>query len=133
MIRRPPRSTLFPYTTLFRSVELGHQLPLELLPRGERHAPYRRTGQRRARARDPVELSPWERPPQPRRRPRAHVEESIEGAADPLGGDGAITLDPENGVVAPPDALPAWGAGHQDEIGTTQGESAHTRSQHAQG
>src|SRR2546422_8493367 len=61
MIRRPPRSTLFPYTTLFRSVELGHQLPLELLPRGERHAPYRRTGQRRARARDPVELSPWER------------------------------------------------------------------------
>src|SRR5690554_7790620 len=29
MIRRPPRSTLFPYTTLFRSVELGavHVLP----------------------------------------------------------------------------------------------------------
>src|SRR2546422_2911743 len=27
MIRRPPRSTLFPYTTLFRSVdEAGHQL-----------------------------------------------------------------------------------------------------------
>src|SRR3712207_7408972 len=24
MIRRPPRSTLFPYTTLFRSVELEH-------------------------------------------------------------------------------------------------------------
>src|SRR3712207_8384487 len=24
MIRRPPRSTLFPYTTLFRSVELQH-------------------------------------------------------------------------------------------------------------
>src|SRR2546430_9801263 len=24
MIRRPPRSTLFPYTTLFRSVEGGH-------------------------------------------------------------------------------------------------------------
>src|SRR2546425_13175580 len=28
MIRRPPRSTLFPYTTLFRS-ELGHGLGLE--------------------------------------------------------------------------------------------------------
>src|SRR3712207_7443463 len=27
MIRRPPRSTLFPYTTLFRS-ELDHHLPL---------------------------------------------------------------------------------------------------------
>src|SRR3712207_7822727 len=25
MIRRPPRSTLFPYTTLFRSVDLGEQ------------------------------------------------------------------------------------------------------------
>src|SRR5260370_6018506 len=27
MIRRPPRSTLFPYTTLFRSVESNRQLP----------------------------------------------------------------------------------------------------------
>src|SRR3712207_8331168 len=26
MIRRPPRSTLFPYTTLFRSPLLGHRL-----------------------------------------------------------------------------------------------------------
>src|SRR5256885_14207224 len=26
MIRRPPRSTLFPYTTLFRSQEVGHLL-----------------------------------------------------------------------------------------------------------
>src|SRR3712207_8383155 len=25
MIRRPPRSTLFPYTTLFRSVGAGHE------------------------------------------------------------------------------------------------------------
>src|SRR2546422_6320385 len=32
MIRRPPRSTLFPYTTLFRSVEpLGAYLKLENL------------------------------------------------------------------------------------------------------
>src|SRR5687768_18313398 len=27
MIRRPPRSTLFPYTTLFRSHRADHQLP----------------------------------------------------------------------------------------------------------
>src|SRR5688572_31028851 len=27
MIRRPPRSTLFPYTTLFRSLLRGHPLP----------------------------------------------------------------------------------------------------------
>src|SRR2546425_13363735 len=28
MIRRPPRSTLFPYTTLFRSHDGGRQLPV---------------------------------------------------------------------------------------------------------
>src|SRR5438552_13717584 len=44
MIRRPPRSTLFPYTTLFRSVEgaCQHQSPETLdgpgrLPRSEEH------------------------------------------------------------------------------------------------
>src|SRR2546429_3895101 len=33
MIRRPPRSTLFPYTTLFRSIRIGtcHDLPLNNL------------------------------------------------------------------------------------------------------
>src|SRR3712207_9175216 len=37
MIRRPPRSTLFPYTTLFRSLRwrFGH---------GHRHGPQRRGG-----------------------------------------------------------------------------------------
>src|SRR2546425_5015065 len=30
MIRRPPRSTLFPYTTLFRSLSFQHLLELEL-------------------------------------------------------------------------------------------------------
>src|SRR5258707_4124820 len=30
MIRRPPRSTLFPYTTLFRSLFTGHIAPGEL-------------------------------------------------------------------------------------------------------
>src|SRR3989454_12673025 len=29
MIRRPPRSTLFPYTTLFRSLDRPQQLPLD--------------------------------------------------------------------------------------------------------
>src|SRR3712207_9426000 len=33
MIRRPPRSTLFPYTTLFRSVQRGDQPPEVLAPR----------------------------------------------------------------------------------------------------
>src|SRR5436309_7303377 len=32
MIRRPPRSTLFPYTTLFRSYRIdGNSVPLEVL------------------------------------------------------------------------------------------------------
>src|SRR3989440_11818292 len=30
MIRRPPRSTLFPYTTLFRSLQLGQQMQFRL-------------------------------------------------------------------------------------------------------
>src|SRR2546425_11739260 len=34
MIRRPPRSTLFPYTTLFRSSQLG------FIPRGEEGLEY---------------------------------------------------------------------------------------------
>src|SRR3989454_9156628 len=35
MIRRPPRSTLFPYTTLFRSIASG-RLPQSLLLEGPR-------------------------------------------------------------------------------------------------
>src|SRR3712207_7501295 len=34
MIRRPPRSTLFPYTTLFRSAAGGVEGALPLLPAG---------------------------------------------------------------------------------------------------
>src|SRR2546425_6861749 len=44
MIRRPPRSTLFPYTTLFRSpLHLGHVLP------DPRHDPSRGHWGRRVR------------------------------------------------------------------------------------
>src|SRR5256885_11141572 len=48
MIRRPPRSTLFPYTTLFRSqqVEPPAGSQLELLDEGAHRAP---------RAREPLE------------------------------------------------------------------------------
>src|SRR5260370_21149613 len=38
MIRRPPRSTLFPYTTLFRSLELGG------FAHGNAIEPHRRSG-----------------------------------------------------------------------------------------
>src|SRR2546430_3108686 len=40
MIRRPPRSTLFPYTTLFRSEQLAAvRRPHRLAPTVERHLP----------------------------------------------------------------------------------------------
>src|SRR2546427_6798623 len=43
MIRRPPRSTLFPYTTLFRSTAPG--LPVRVGPvAGDRHGRDRRSG-----------------------------------------------------------------------------------------
>src|SRR3712207_8687812 len=36
MIRRPPRSTLFPYTTLFRSIVANEPQPVGMTPAGER-------------------------------------------------------------------------------------------------
>src|SRR3712207_5375773 len=55
MIRRPPRSTLFPYTTLFRSVRLGvRRADHQALPGPPLRRPVRRrdgTGAARAAAR----------------------------------------------------------------------------------
>src|SRR5256885_11511822 len=52
MIRRPPRSTLFPYTTLFRSLEHRHHVGAAALPRrlGAVHGVERRGQRRRRRA-----------------------------------------------------------------------------------
>src|SRR5256885_10904417 len=47
MIRRPPRSTLFPYTTLFRSRD---QHPLHLLQRQLQRVVFERLGQERLRS-----------------------------------------------------------------------------------
>src|SRR2546422_5452340 len=53
MIRRPPRSTLFPYTTLFRSPVVAHRLPRSVVrwlvreERTGRAADDRATGARR--------------------------------------------------------------------------------------
>src|SRR5258705_2402825 len=41
MIRRPPRSTLFPYTTLFRSIAGPDRLERHLLEAPVRRLPYR--------------------------------------------------------------------------------------------
>src|SRR2546430_11205903 len=51
MIRRPPRSTLFPYTTLFRSLEAQHPERPPLARRARRE-PY---GHDRDRERDDVD------------------------------------------------------------------------------
>src|SRR2546427_1407309 len=42
MIRRPPRSTLFPYTTLFRSARHGERLGRIVAPGGATHEPVAR-------------------------------------------------------------------------------------------
>src|SRR5688572_32742287 len=49
MIRRPPRSTLFPYTTLFRSVERLQDAGVQ----GEQFVRHRIVGAERARGEDP--------------------------------------------------------------------------------
>src|SRR2546430_5186299 len=65
MIRRPPRSTLFPYTTLFRS-NRGRPIPA----RQERRDPHRDVRrQRQHKGRDQPEVMPA-RPLKPRRGPR---------------------------------------------------------------
>src|SRR2546423_11749972 len=50
MIRRPPRSTLFPYTTLFRSQALAGQLALDRALRREARHGSRQLRPHRARA-----------------------------------------------------------------------------------
>src|SRR2546422_2045631 len=50
MIRRPPRSTLFPYTTLFRSGAAGETRPLGSCPRGRPRRSCRRSRSRSWRA-----------------------------------------------------------------------------------
>src|SRR5690242_21187758 len=52
MIRRPPRSTLFPYTTLFRSGGRRRRRLRDAAPRGARAAG--RPGRRPRRGPDPV-------------------------------------------------------------------------------
>src|SRR2546428_7356014 len=71
MIRRPPRSTLFPYTTLFRSEgrarclraragEEARRVALDGRRLPERLAPCEAEGGERARVRERLELAPRE-------------------------------------------------------------------------
>src|SRR3712207_7110202 len=55
MIRRPPRSTLFPYTTLFRSQDHLVRGCAETLMRGLHHPPQQPSHQRFRRVRGPAQ------------------------------------------------------------------------------
>src|SRR5207244_11797095 len=74
------------------------------------------------RAGGPMELAPGERPPEPSGRPRTGTEEPVEGAADPLGGDGPVALDDQERVVADARARPERLHRDEDEIGAAQGQ-----------
>src|SRR5207245_9600863 len=89
-----------------RRVELRLELPVELRVRGDGPLAHRRRDERGRRTGGPMELAPGERPPEPSGRPRTGTEEPVEGAADPLGGDGPVALDDQERVVADARARP---------------------------
>src|SRR3712207_7711292 len=68
MIRRPPRSTLFPYTTLFRSAREGHA-------EGPGGAGRRGRGRRRGAGRRPTSPAPGGAGSEGTSRPLARSEE----------------------------------------------------------
>src|SRR5256885_7575139 len=58
MIRRPPRSTLFPYTTLFRSVAqgIGRLMAAQAAPGGQRHGEQQRSEEHTSELQSPCNL-----------------------------------------------------------------------------
>src|SRR3712207_6954272 len=78
MIRRPPRSTLFPYTTLFRSERPGepqHRSLLSLRLHVDR-PPHRPPGGRQVAQRHPFVVGPWVAPTPPRDRKSTRLNSS---------------------------------------------------------
>src|SRR3712207_7578352 len=71
MIRRPPRSTLFPYTTLFRSVQV--HLPEDAI--GQRDLPPALAPERLAPLPVPVPRAAEQDRPLPARRSEEHTSE----------------------------------------------------------
>src|SRR2546427_1246781 len=73
MIRRPPRSTLFPYTTLFRSDEAADEADGERLAPAIQHRPLAATEGRHEAAQTALQQS--ERPHGGLRRSEEHTSE----------------------------------------------------------
>src|SRR2546429_5399875 len=69
MIRRPPRSTLFPYTTLFRSPLVEQRLPGPVAPAPQPNQPDEHQPQRRPEQPDGAS------PPEPPVRSEEHTSE----------------------------------------------------------
>src|SRR3712207_9176390 len=89
MIRRPPRSTLFPYTTLFRSVGM----PPEVVEREVLHHAFLPIGRSVA-----ILPCPGHHPAAPPAEPAVSGSASGgEGSAAPVGGGGAAGGSPDEG------------------------------------
>src|SRR3712207_7187910 len=71
MIRRPPRSTLFPYTTLFRSSTATARPPVSI-PSSETCSQHSRASWRRSAARP----ASWKQPHRPSRHARSEEHTS---------------------------------------------------------
>src|SRR5438876_4803838 len=56
MIRRPPRSTLFPYTTLFRSIQFYARKPIAIDRAFVTYTPHQRSEEHTSELQSPVHL-----------------------------------------------------------------------------
>src|SRR5207247_5176388 len=104
-------------------VELRLQSRVKLVARGDGPMADGRRDQRGARSCRPVKLAPGKRPPESRSRPRTDIQEAVEGAMDPLGGDGPVARDDEERIVAHRGVLPERVCRDEDEISTAQGQA----------
>src|SRR2546425_4118316 len=101
MIRRPPRSTLFPYTTLFRSRHLLGRAARRHRSRGGSARDRRLRGGRRATdsASRPVQAGKHPASPGPSADDVGLPQERTAGPVGGLGGDGARELLESAGIV----------------------------------
>lgn len=105
-----------------RHPQLGFQLALDRVERGNDAVSDRRRRPPRPRSRRPVELAPWKRSPQPGRRPRTDLDEFLESTTDARRVDGAVAMQGDERIVARLPPSPALVHGNQDQIRTPQGQ-----------
>src|SRR2546429_4929443 len=94
MIRRPPRSTLFPYTTLFRS-----NVAVQLVPSTSRRGHNRRAPRGVIRA--PAQVSPWRAAPSEETRSGCRSEEHTSELQSRLHLVCRLLLEKKKTVISP--------------------------------